>query len=111
VSCTRYNAAGYDVRLELFGSRSSVVAGMDGRTPLVSAEPGAGAAPARAHREFADRFRQAYIAELSAFTEVAAGKAPSPCTPADALEAFYVAEACELSRRRNAPVTIEEVRR
>ena len=110
VSCTRYNAAGYDVRLELFGSRSSVVAGLDGRTPLESTEPGASSTQVRAYGHFSDRFRHAYIAELSAFTEVAAGKAPSPCTPEDALEAFYVAEACELSRRRNAPVDTEEVR-
>jgi myo-inositol 2-dehydrogenase/D-chiro-inositol 1-dehydrogenase len=110
VSCTRYNAAGYDVRLELLGSRSSVVAGMDGRTPLLSTEPGASTAPTGMYRQFTDRFRHAYIAELGAFTEVAAGNAPSPCTPGDALEAFYVAEACELSRHRNAPVAIEEVR-
>jgi myo-inositol 2-dehydrogenase / D-chiro-inositol 1-dehydrogenase len=110
VSCTRYNAAGYDVRLELFGSRSSVVAGMNGRTPLLSTEPGAGTTQDRAYRQFTDRFRDAYVAELSAFTKVAAGKGPSPCTPADALEAFYVAEACELSRRRHAPVAIAEVR-
>jgi myo-inositol 2-dehydrogenase/D-chiro-inositol 1-dehydrogenase len=29
----------------------------------------------------------------------------------DALEAFYVAEACELSRHRGQPVLVAEVRR
>jgi myo-inositol 2-dehydrogenase/D-chiro-inositol 1-dehydrogenase len=43
--------------------------------------------------------------------EVAAGRAASPCTLEDALEAFYVAEACELSRQRNQPVLVAEVRR
>lgn len=111
VSCTRYNAAGYDVRLELLGSDDSIVAGLDYRTPLRSAEPGAAFPGGPAHKQFMDRFHDAYVAELTAFTEVAAGKALSPCTPADALEAFYVAEACELSRHRGEAVTIAEVRK
>jgi myo-inositol 2-dehydrogenase/D-chiro-inositol 1-dehydrogenase len=32
-------------------------------------------------------------------------------TLGDALEAFYVAEACELSRHRQQPVLVAEVRR
>jgi myo-inositol 2-dehydrogenase / D-chiro-inositol 1-dehydrogenase len=36
---------------------------------------------------------------------------PSPCTPGDALEAFYAAEAAELSRRERRAVTLAEVRR
>ncbi len=35
----------------------------------------------------------------------------SPCTLEDALEGFYVAEACELSRQRNQPALVAEVRR
>jgi myo-inositol 2-dehydrogenase/D-chiro-inositol 1-dehydrogenase len=58
-----------------------------------------------------ERFGDAYAAELAAFTEVVAGRATSPCTPQDAREAFYVAEACELSRHRDEPVHIAEVRR
>jgi myo-inositol 2-dehydrogenase / D-chiro-inositol 1-dehydrogenase len=110
VSCTRYNAAGYDVRLEVLGSEGSVCAGLDDQLPLRSAEQRVFPA-GPAHRHFMDRFRDAYVAELAAFTEVAKGNAPSPCTPHDALEAFYVAEACELSRRRLEPVEIAEVRR
>jgi myo-inositol 2-dehydrogenase/D-chiro-inositol 1-dehydrogenase len=68
VSSTRYNAAGYDVRLEVLGSEDSISAGLDDRLPLRSAEPGV------------------------------------------TLETFYVAEACELSRRERRPVTMEEVR-
>jgi myo-inositol 2-dehydrogenase / D-chiro-inositol 1-dehydrogenase len=48
--------------------------------------------------------------ELAAFTEVAAGQMASPCTLEDALETFYVAEACELSRQRRQPVAVAEVR-
>ena len=47
--------------------------------------------------DFLDRFRAAYVAELQAFVDVVSGRATSACSPADALETFYVAEACELS--------------
>jgi predicted dehydrogenase len=40
-----------------------------------------------------------------------ARRAASPCPPEDALEAFYVAEARELSRHRQQPVLTAEVRR
>lgn len=111
ISCTRYNAAGYDVRLEIFGAEGSVCAGLDDRMPLASAEPGARFPAGPPHRQFMERFADAYAAELAAFIEVAAGRRASPCTPHDALESFYIAEACELSRRRGEPVHVAEVRR
>jgi myo-inositol 2-dehydrogenase/D-chiro-inositol 1-dehydrogenase len=79
--------------------------------PLRSAEPGVSFPAGIPRRHFADRFGAAYRAELAAFIEVAAGRAASPCTLEDALEAFYVAEACELSRQRNRPVQVAEIRR
>ena len=39
MSYTRHNPLGYDVRMELFGSRDSVVVGWDDRAPLRSLEP------------------------------------------------------------------------
>jgi myo-inositol 2-dehydrogenase/D-chiro-inositol 1-dehydrogenase len=110
VTCARYNDQGYDVRLELLGSAGSVCAGLDDRLALRSAEPGQAFPGGPAHRQFMERFRAAYTAELAAFTEVAAGRAASPCTLQDALEAFYVAEACELSRQRGQAVDVAEVR-
>jgi myo-inositol 2-dehydrogenase / D-chiro-inositol 1-dehydrogenase len=110
VSCGRYNGAGYDVRLEVLGSAGSVCAGLDDRMALRSAEPGQGFPAGPAHRDFMGRFGDAYAAELAAFIGVAAGQAGSPCTLEDALEAFYVAEACELSRHRQQPVPVAEVR-
>jgi myo-inositol 2-dehydrogenase/D-chiro-inositol 1-dehydrogenase len=110
VNCGRYNGAGHDVRLEVLGSAGSVCAGLDDQLPLRSAEPGVSFPAGTSHRQFTDRFGAAYEAELAAFIEVAAGRAASPCTLEDALEAFYVAEACELSRQRNQPVQVAEVR-
>lgn len=110
VSCARYNGAGYDVRLEVLGSAGSVCAGLDDRMPLRSAEPAEPFPAGPAYRDFMERFGEAYVAELAAFIDVAAGRTASPCTPEDALEAFYVAEACELSRHRRQAVPVTEVR-
>ncbi|HEY4453803.1 MAG TPA: Gfo/Idh/MocA family oxidoreductase [Pseudonocardiaceae bacterium] len=110
VSGTRYNAAGYDVRMELLGSADSVSVGLDQQLPLRSAEAGINWPTGPAHPTFIERFRAAYETELRAFARVVAGEIASPCTVRDALEAFYVAEACEVSRREHRPVRIAEVR-
>ena len=55
--------------------------------------------------------QSAYERELTTFVEFAAGRVESPCTVQDALEAVYVAEACEISRRENRAVRTAEVRR
>lgn len=122
VSATRYNAAGYDSRLELFGSKDSIVTGLDARTPVTvlpeheePPEGGPGAGPGGEPRDvyggFMDRFTDAYDAELRAFVDVVAGRRGNPCPPEEALEAFYLAEACELSLREGRVVGTEEVRR
>jgi myo-inositol 2-dehydrogenase/D-chiro-inositol 1-dehydrogenase len=110
ISATRYNAAGYDVRLELLGSEGSISVGLDDRLPLRSTEPGVTWPAGTAYANFLDRFRNAYVAELEAFVDLVGGRIANPCSPADALETFYVAEACELSRRENRAVTLTEVR-
>jgi myo-inositol 2-dehydrogenase/D-chiro-inositol 1-dehydrogenase len=106
-TATRYNGAGYDVRLEACGRDGTLVAGLDERAPLPSAEPG-GPAPATPYQGFADRFAAAYSAELAAFVEVVRGDRESPCTGADALAALLVAEAAERSRREHRPVAVKE---
>ena len=109
VSATRYNGAGYDVRLELLGSTDSIAVGVDERLPLRSVEPGI-SHNGTPYPNFMERFAQAYVDELTAFTELINSGGPSPCTVDDALEAFYVADACELSRHEHRPVMLSEVR-
>jgi myo-inositol 2-dehydrogenase/D-chiro-inositol 1-dehydrogenase len=109
VSGTRYNGAGHDVRMELHGSLGSIAVGLDSHTALRSAEPGETFPPGPPHLTFMDRFQPAYVAELTAFTEVVAGARAVPCTVRDALAAFRIAEACELSRRENRLVTMDEI--
>lgn len=111
VSNTRYNAAGYDVRLEVHGALDSIAAGLDDGLPLRSVEPGVSFPAGPAHTFFIDRFARAFRAELTAFTEVIAGARPSPCTIEDAVESSLVAEACALSMRERRPVAMTEVRR
>ncbi|MFF0221247.1 Gfo/Idh/MocA family oxidoreductase [Streptomyces sp. NPDC004629] len=110
VSNSRHNARGYDVRMELHGFRDSIAVGLEDKLPLRSVEPGVTFPAGTPHDFFMDRFTDAYRAELTAFTEVVAGRRPSPCTIADALEAGWIAEACTLSLREHRPVTVEEVR-
>lgn len=112
VSATRYHGAGHDVRLELHGSLDSRFVGLDDRAPLVSAESPDALSWRRAepYRSYHERFATAYAVELARFVEVAAGRATSPCTPSDALEALYVAEACGVSMRERRPVRVAEIR-
>ncbi|MEU7057451.1 Gfo/Idh/MocA family oxidoreductase [Streptomyces sp. NPDC046197] len=110
VSNSRHNARGYDVRMELHGFADSIAVGLDDKLPLRSVEPGVTFPAGTPHDFFMDRFTDAYRAELTAFTEVVAGRLASPCTVADALEAGWIAEACTLSLHEHRPVRIEEVR-
>jgi myo-inositol 2-dehydrogenase / D-chiro-inositol 1-dehydrogenase len=110
VSNSRHNARGYDVRMELHGFKDSIAVGLEDKLPLRSVEPGVTFPAGTPHDFFMDRFTAAYRAELTAFTEVVAGRRRSPCTIADALEAGWIAEACVLSLREHRSVRIEEVR-
>jgi myo-inositol 2-dehydrogenase/D-chiro-inositol 1-dehydrogenase len=110
VSNTRYNARGYDVRLEVHGSRDSIAVGLEDKLPLRSVEPGVTFPAGPPHQFFMDRFTTAYRRELGAFTEVVAGTRESPCTVADAVEAGWIAEACTLSLHEHRPVRLTEVR-
>ena len=108
VSATRYNGAGHDVRLEVCGSKGARFVGLNDRAPMPTAEASLSWNQDRPYATFMERFHDAYIAELTTFVDVAAGRASSPCTPADALQALYVAEACDRSRREGTPVRVEQ---
>ncbi len=110
VSNTRYNAEGYDVRLELHGSDGSIAAGLDAGLPMRSADPATEFPPGPAHTFFMDRLATAFAAEMAAFCEVVAGERPTPCTVVDGLEASWVAEAATLSWREHRPVRLDELR-
>nr|AGS49703.1 inositol 2-dehydrogenase [uncultured bacterium esnapd14] len=105
-TATRYNGAGYDVRLEACGSKGTLVAGLDDRAPLRAAPP-AGGPVGVAYAGFLERFASAYEAELRTFLRVAAGEEQCPCTPQDSLAAMLVADAATESRVTGRPVAIQ----
>ncbi|MGQ0467298.1 MAG: Gfo/Idh/MocA family oxidoreductase [Sporichthyaceae bacterium] len=110
LSASRYNGAGCDVRMELRGHLDSVTVGVDERTPLRSLQPGVPAPAGPAYDLFLDRFAAAYVAEMAAFASLVANPGPSACTVADALAAFVLAEACDMSRREGRRVSVGEIR-
>jgi myo-inositol 2-dehydrogenase / D-chiro-inositol 1-dehydrogenase len=95
--------------MEVLGSEGSIAVGLDEHLALRSAEAGVSFPGGPPHLTFMDRFREAYVAELTAFIEVAAGNGVVPCTVRDALEAFRVADACDLSRREGRVVAMTEI--
>lgn len=110
VSSTRYNGGGHDVRMEVMGERGTVTVGLDHSLAMVSAEPDVDFPRGPQKWSFMERFQPAYVAELTAFLDVAAGRVASPCTVGDALQAFRVAEACEVSRHEHRPVDLSEIK-
>jgi myo-inositol 2-dehydrogenase/D-chiro-inositol 1-dehydrogenase len=65
--------------------------------------------PDRPFVGFADRFRTAYVAEITEFADIAAGRAPNPSPVRDSLVSIALAEACDASRRSGAPIAIDPV--
>lgn len=106
VSATRYNGAGHDVRLEIQGSRGSLMVGLDDNTALASAEAGVTFPAGEPHRTFAERFETAYRSEMAAFVELILGRRDNPCTPEDAVAASRVADAAQESLATGVPVRV-----
>jgi myo-inositol 2-dehydrogenase/D-chiro-inositol 1-dehydrogenase len=111
MTVSRHDPRGYDVRAELFGSRDSVSVGLGPRMPLRSVEPGVAAPTEPGWSGFIERFAPAYTAELVAFVEVAAGRAATPCTAHDGVEALRIAEAATRSLAEHRPVRLDEIER
>ncbi|MCP9273464.1 Gfo/Idh/MocA family protein [Mycolicibacterium arenosum] len=110
ISNARYNARGYDCRLEIHGFDDSVVAGWDQGAPVRNTDPRNDFPAGPAHHFFMDRFTEAFRTELAAFVEVTKGGPIQGATVEDAVEVAWLAEAATESLRRGAPVRIEEVR-
>ncbi|GAA4378002.1 Gfo/Idh/MocA family protein [Paeniglutamicibacter cryotolerans] len=108
-SATRYNGAGHDVRLEIQGSKDSIVVGLDEKAALRSAEPGITFPSGAAHQTFIERFDAAYRAEMTAFVEFVLGERENPCSPWDAVAASRVADAAQESLLTGVPVRIAMV--
>jgi myo-inositol 2-dehydrogenase/D-chiro-inositol 1-dehydrogenase len=107
VSGTRHDPLGYDVRLEVFGTKDSIAVGVDDRSPYRSVEPGM-PPNKQGYANFMERFEAAYRAELAAFVDLVrtGDGTPSPCTLQDARAALAVALAADRSRAERRPVRV-----
>ncbi|SDF59884.1 myo-inositol 2-dehydrogenase / D-chiro-inositol 1-dehydrogenase [Lentzea fradiae] len=103
----RHDPVGYDHRIEVLGSKDSLAAGVDPRTPLTSLEPGGHVAGEDAYPGFPERFHRAYVNEMNLFTQVIRGEVANPSPARESLISLRLAVACERSRRSGKPVNIE----
>lgn len=62
------------------------------------------------HYHFMDRPTDAFRKELTAFTDVVAGRIPSSCTVADAVEVGWIAEAATMSLQQHRPIRLDDIR-
>jgi myo-inositol 2-dehydrogenase/D-chiro-inositol 1-dehydrogenase len=109
LSQTRHDPRGYDVRMEIVGSKDAVTVGLGPRTPLRSLEPAATEFGHQGWDSFLSRFEAAYREELVTFLRVAHGDFPSPCTARDSLEAIRIAIAAGRSREEHRPVRLADI--
>ena len=105
VSGTRHDPLGYDVRLEVFGTKDTIAAGVGERTPYRSVEPGV-PPNEKGYANFMERFEAAYRAELEAFVAAVRDGRPNPCTLEDARAALAVAVAADRSRAERRPIRV-----
>lgn len=109
ISGTRHDPRGHDVRLEVFGSRDTIAAGLSSKTPLLSLDEQS-LISGRPWNGFIERFREAFREETAAYIHWLATGGDNPCPPASAVHATEIAVACEISAREKRVVTIDEVR-
>jgi myo-inositol 2-dehydrogenase/D-chiro-inositol 1-dehydrogenase len=109
LSGTRHDPLGYDVRLEAFGTRDSVMVGVDPHSPIRSLEAGAQQPEPPLYGDFMQRFEPAYRDELAAFVATVRDGGGSACTLHEARAALLVALAADRSRNERRPVAVDEV--
>jgi myo-inositol 2-dehydrogenase / D-chiro-inositol 1-dehydrogenase len=97
ISGSRYNARSCDARLEALGFKDSVCVGLDDRLPLRLVEERVDFPSAMPYNDFMERFHQACVDELAAFTDFVAGRSETPGSAREAFQAFRVAIAGALS--------------
>jgi myo-inositol 2-dehydrogenase/D-chiro-inositol 1-dehydrogenase len=100
----RPHPPGYDARIEVYGSTGSIAAGVDERTPTWRRD-GSAAPP---YRDFADRFHEAYDAEIAGFLAALRG-GQNRCPWPDAYAALRLSIAAERALVEGRRVTLAEV--
>jgi myo-inositol 2-dehydrogenase/D-chiro-inositol 1-dehydrogenase len=104
IDASRRSGFGYDVRTEVFGSKSAVMIGEGRDTPLYRLDS-TGVWSDHIYW-FLERFDDAYVAEIRAFVDCIRQETPVPITGADGRAALAMAYAAEASIVENAPVAM-----
>jgi myo-inositol 2-dehydrogenase/D-chiro-inositol 1-dehydrogenase len=107
IDCSRQTNYGYDQRFEVFGSKGSVVVDNTTPTTIVSSFA-AGVVADKPHATFVERYREAFIAELSAFVACIRNDVPVRVGAPDALAAVRAAVAAKASHETKRPVRLSE---
>lgn len=107
ISNTRRSGCGYDQRIEACCAGGMLAVGnLQGDTVHVLGQDGAHAAPILAG--FAQRYREAYRAQIDHFADVLHGHAQPAIGYADGMAALILAEACEQSLRQGTTLRLQE---
>jgi len=107
ISNSRRTGYGYDQRVELFGAGGALRVDNVTITQVRRlGEEGESAAPFP--YSFAERYADAYRAELDHFADVLDGLATPATGPRDSLRALRLADAAERSMKQGAPVALED---
>lgn len=107
IDCSRQTNYGYDQRFEVFGSKGSVVVDNTTPTTIVSSSA-AGVVADKPHATFVERYKEAFIAELSAFVACVRNDVPVRVGAPDALAAVRAAVAAKASHETKRPVRLSE---
>ncbi len=106
---SRFNGHGYDVRMELHGTKQTLAVGFDNKLPVRSLEDGVSYPEGAAWVDFIARFAACYEREIEAFLEVVAGRGEIPATVDDAVASLRIAEAVRFSQREHRVVSLAEI--
>jgi myo-inositol 2-dehydrogenase/D-chiro-inositol 1-dehydrogenase len=100
---------GYDQRVEVFGSKGSVIAGNDHLTNVeISTEKGI--CKDKLKHFFLERYKEAYAQEIYAFIDSILHNKPLCCTGNDGLQAELIARAAQQSLEMGKPIKIEHIK-
>ena len=106
ISNSRRTGYGYDQRVELFGSKGALRVDNVAGSTVSTFDEGGGHGAAFPY-SFAERYAEAYRAELDHFADVLDGGAEPSTGPRDTLRALHLADAAERSFRAGAPVMLQ----
>ena len=107
IDVNRFASYGYDQRIEAFGSKGMLQA--ENRSPVstvLSSDEGV-LRPTIEH-SFPTRYREAYLQELTAFSDCLREGAPVPVTHEDVRMSFILSELGEQSHREGRPLRVSE---